>query len=371
MEGEKPMVSADYVVCKNNAGEIFAKSVINDELIAKDKDAFTVIQQVIDKLPSTGGKIYIGAGRYELSSTIIIQDKHSVHLAGASRGIVFSGGIEGTVLSSKSDIELLEIFGNKFKVAGITISNLHLIGSDKKNGKAGILVRGTSDLLTLYNIGINNCGIGLYLQGGDGMRGGVVDAPQIYFCDPQVNGIGLRIERCHYAKTIGGEFSDCDEYGIILSSTENGYARIQGIKISNVTGVRNGKAGVFIGRNTEDITVTGGSDFGGTADGNGVTVSDEGTGHNPRNIIISNVHSYNNSNAGILVENAQHVVIQGCICSVHAHVSVDNQGQQSGIHIKAGSENVLVNGNISYGNNKEGILDDTERATIVNNISQR
>ena len=361
------VATADYVIYRNDAGKVFAKSGINGEVIANGKDACAVIQQAIDALPDTGGKIYMAAGSYELGSTITIEDKHSVHLEGAARGIVWSGGMEGTVLRSEQDIDLLEIFGNKLKVAGITVSNLHLIGSGKENGKAGILVRGNSDILTLYNVGANHCGIGFYLQGGGGKGGGVVDAPSIYFCDPQVNGTGLRIEHCHYAKIIGGEFSDCDNYGIILSSPEAGYARIGGVKISSVTGVRNGKAGIFIGRNTEDITVSGGSDLGGTADGNGITISGEDTGRKPRNIIISNVHSYNNSNAGILVENARHVVIQGCICSVHPHVFVDNPGQKFGIHIKAASENVLVNGNITYGNGRKGVLDDTARATIANN----
>ena len=362
-------VPADYVISKNDAGEVYAQSGRSGAVVACGKDASSVIQKAIDDLPTEGGKVYISAGCYWLNSTITIEDKHGVHLEGAARGIVFSQeGNSGTVLRSDRDIDLLQIFGNKLKVAGITISNLHLVGSGKGNGKAGILVRGDSDLLSLYNVGANHCGIGFHIQGGGGKLGyDVVDAPLIQFCDPQANGVGLKIERSHYLCVVGGHFSDCDDCGIMLSSPESGNTRCGAAKIIGVTAVRSGRAGILIGRNTEDITVTGGSDFGGMARGSGIVVSDEGTDERPQNIIISNIHSYNNRDAAILVESARHVIVQGCICSAHNHAYVDNPGQQHGIHIKAGSQNVIVLGNITYGNRKQAILDDMGKATIVNN----
>lgn len=360
-------VAADCVVYQHESGRICAVSGLAGTVIAQDADASTVIQQAIDSLPVTGGKVYISAGTYELTAPLRIKDKHGVHLEGAARGIVFSGGKEGTVLRSKLAINLIEIFGETIKMAGITISNLHLIGSGKQNGKAGIWVRGGSDLLSLHQVGANHCGIGFHFEGGHKRGAGVIDAPQIQFCDPQVNSIGLKIERSHYAKIVGGEFSDCDQYGIMISAPDSGHARTQGVKISGVTGVRNGKAGILIGQNTDCITVTGGSDFGGTKQGSGVVISDEGTGHRPRNIIVSSVHTYNNRQAGILVDKAEHVIVSGCICSVHKHASVGNAGQQHGIHIKTGSKDVVLQGNITHGNAKQGILDDTGKALIANN----
>ena len=118
-----------------------------------------------------------------------IEDRHGVHLQGAARGIRGGGG---TVLRSDRAIDLLGIFGNRLKAAGVTVSDLHLVGSGKENGKAGILVRGATDLLSLHNVGANHCGTGFHLRGGGGDRGPVVDAAQIQFCDPQVNGVGLR-----------------------------------------------------------------------------------------------------------------------------------------------------------------------------------
>ena len=353
--------AADRIVYQKEAGQICAVSGQTGTVIAQDADASTVIQKAIDSLPVTGGKVYIAAGTYELTATICIEDKHGVHLEGAARGIVFSQGREGTVLRSQQAIDLIEVFGNKLKIAGITISSLHLIGSGKQNGKAGIVVRGRSDLLSLHQVGANHCGIGFYL------KGAVVDAPQIQFCDPQVNGIGLKIESSRYAKIVGGEFSDCDEYGILISALTDGHTRTQGVKISSVTAVRNGKAGILIGKNTDCITVTGGSDFGGTKRGSGVVVSDEGSGNRPRNVIISSVHSYNNHHAGILVDKVDHVIVSGCICSAHEHAAVGNAGQRYGVYVKANSRDVVIHSNITYGNTEQGILDDTGQARMASN----
>jgi hypothetical protein len=351
-----------YIVYKNDSGKIFAKSGITGKQIAGSTDASEVIQSAIDKLPVTGGKVYISAGSYELTKTIKIKNKHGVHLEGAARGIIFSGGHEGTSLRSSKAIDLIHIHGGKLKIAGVLVSNMHLIGSGKNNGKAGILVTGNSDLLSLHQVGANNCGIGFYLKGG-GPGEGVIDAPQIQFCDPQVNGIGLKIERVHYAKVVGGEFSDCDEYGIMLSSLIGGHHKAQGHKILGVTGVRNGKAGILIGANTECITVSGGADFGGVRNGSGIVVTDEGTGAFPKNIIISGIHSYNNSFAGISVENSNHVIIQGCIFSTHTHAAVDNEGQKHGIYIKDNCYNIVEQGNISYGSEKQGIVNKSKSET--------
>lgn len=357
-----PAATADVVVFGSEDGTVVAQSGRTGAAVASGRDAASVIQQAIDSLPAEGGKVYIAAGCYWLDSTVRIEDKHGVRLEGAARGIVFSQGREGTVLRSNRDIDLLEIFGNKLKITGITISNLHLIGSGRANGRAGLLVRGGTDLLSLHNVGANHCGIGFHLRGGDGETPGVIDAPSVQFCDPQVNGVGLKIERSHYAKIVGGEFADCVSYGMHLSSPDSGHARLQGVKLIGVTAVRNGEAGILIGRNAEDITVAAGSDVGGTRGGSGVVISDEGSGDKPTNIILNAVHSYNNSRAGISVESARHVVIQGCICSAHDHVCVDDLGQEYGIHIKRTSEDVLCQGNLTYANKKQGVLDEAAEA---------
>ena len=350
---------ADFVVFKNDAGQVCARSGIDGKTIAGSTDAATVIQAAIDRLPTTGGKVYIAAGSYQLSRTIRIEDKHGVHLEGASRGIKFSGGHEGTVLRSSKAIDLLHIHGGKLKMAGIMISDLHMIGSGKNNGKAGILVTGNSDLLSLHQVGANNCGVGFHFKGG-GPGAGVIDAPQIQFCDPQINGIGLKLEHQHYAKVVGGEFSDCDQYGIVISSSDSGHRRSGGVKVIGVTAVRNGDGGILIGSNADCITVTGGCDFGGSPRGSGVIVTNDQGGRDPQNIIITSIHAYNNKHAGIYVKQGKHVVIANCICSGHNHVAVKNHGQLYGIHVSPGGKDVMVDGNITYNNSKQGIFLENE-----------
>lgn len=348
--------TADYVVYESDKGTISVASGLDGKVVASGEDASTIIQKAIDLLPSGGGKIYISSGTYMLTSTIRIEDKNGVHIEGAARGIAFGPGNEGTVLRSYQAIDMIEIFGNTLKIAGISISNLYIVGSATDNGKSGILVKGRSDLLSLHQVGVHYCGIGIYL------KGGTIDAPQIQFCDPQKCGIGLKIESSHYSKIVGGEFSDNDEYGIHISSSFNTHQRVKGVKLSSITSIRNGKAAIFIGKSTDCITVTGGSDFGVTKQGSGLIISDEGTGERPRNIIVNGVHTYNNARAGIEIENADHVIVSSSICSVQENWS--DKGQQIGIHIKKGSKDVVIYGNITDGNAKQGILDETGKAKV-------
>ena len=46
---------------------------------------------------------------------------------------------------------------------------------------------------------------------------------------------------------------------------------------------------------------------------------------------------------------------------------VDDEGQQHGMRIQAGSEDVLVHGNVTYGNREQGILDETGEAVVADN----
>lgn len=64
----------------------------------------------------------------------------------------------------------------------------------------------------------------------------VVDACQVSMCDPQRNGTGLLLERCNYTKIVGGEVSDCSQYGICLRGPSSLDQRCTGVKIIGVTG---------------------------------------------------------------------------------------------------------------------------------------
>lgn len=345
-------VPAEVVIRPNPEKGFIAFSGVRNRILIQNRDAATVIQTAVDSLPEQGGKIYLGAGTYPLTRSLRIKDKHGVHLEGASRGMQASDQ-GGTVIWAEDDINLLEVDARSFRLFGITLSNLLFFGSGKDNGKTGILVEGTVDVLTLYNVGVNNCGIGIHLSGAPGgKRSQVLDAPQIYFCDPQRNGIGLFIERCHYGKIVGGEYSDNLEYGIKIAAPETRpHESIQAVKIMTVTAVRNGLAGILVGGSANDISIGGGSDIGGTLWGSGILISDEGSGIAPENIIINGIHSYNNSESGVEVEAGRHVIIQGSIFSNHTHRSVTHDPpQRYGIKVSSAVQDILVDGNITYGN---------------------
>jgi hypothetical protein len=360
----------DYAVFAEADGSFCLQAARTGRILERSSQASDVLQKAIDLFPPNGGKVYVASGSYRLDRPLLLRDKHGVHLEGAARGMQ---GREkgGTVLWSDRPIHLIEIFGDRQRIFGVTVSNLLLYGSGKSNGAAGILAHGTTDAMTFANVGANECGIGFHLKGGRGSAdSGIIDAAQIYFCDPQINGIGVLIERAHYAKIMGGEFSDCANEGIRLSGA--GAGAIQGVKIVGVTAVRNGGAGLFVGKHCDDIAVTGGTDVGGTRRGSGIVVSaeDEADGV-PRNILLSGIHSYNNDEDGIALDRAHHVIVNGCICSVHRHDSVNSASQNAGIRIGVGTKNAVVTGNIAYGN-RTGILDETGAALLsANAVEER
>lgn len=360
---QPPVTMAEYCVYHGDDDTVCLQAARTGQTVEQGNDASTIIQKAIDLLPQNGGRIYIASGSYLLNETVVIRGKHGVHIEGAARGMN-GPGKGGTVLWSDKPIHLLEIFGEK-RLWGITVSNLLLYGSGKDNGKAGIWMHGTTDVMTLSNVGANNCGIGFHIEGsGQSEEGCVADAAQISFCDPQINGIGLLIERAHYMKIVGGEFSDCSKEGIRLSGPHRG--AIQGVKILGATAVRCGGAGILVGKNCDDITVSGGTDVGGTREGSGIVVSSENaaTEQAPRNIILSSLHSYSNDADGIAIDRAQHVIISNSICSAHEHGWIAVAPQKAGIRIKAGAEDVVVTGSIAYANTEDGIVDETGQARI-------
>lgn len=344
--------AADYVVRIDSSKMIECRDA-DGGLVARGGDASDIIQQAIDKLPVSGGKVYISAGTYDVTKTIRATGKHGVHIEGAARGIVFTE-VGGTLLKSSKDIDIIEV-GNG---SGITLSNFHIVGSGVGNGKAGILaVGGHIDVMTLQNIGVNSCGIGIYLSGRDGL----VDATMMQCCDPQANRIGLKIERAHYVQIVGGQFTDCQEYGIVINSPDAGFYRTQGVKISMMSALRNGKAAVFIGKNTDDTTISGGCDLSASGE-SGIVISDEdGTGRRPNNILITGNHIYDNGVTGIDVKNADNVLINGNIISNHNHIAA-NPRQLYGIRLSQGTGTVLMANNIEYGNRKSALKDERKQA---------
>ncbi len=359
-----------YTIHKDLSGVIHAIPALEGLKSFSGLNASKVINSAIRSIPLTqGGEIRIMAGEYELDHPILI-DRHGIHLSGEGRKSGCYGG--PPYLKSIVPTNLIEIRMENERIRGLTISNLSLFGSGTANGKAGIFADGCSDALTLYNVGVYNCETGIYLMGG---AAGAVDATQIYCCDPQQCGRGLVLEYCHYTKVIGGEFSDnmhsslsaSNETGIYITSNSYGYSL--GVKIIGVTAVRNGGPGIHVGKGCTDISITSGCDFGGNKSEGGIMISDEQSGQRPHNIIVNAILSYNNRGAGIIIDQADHVLISGNSFSGHEHAHVPNEGQSYGVHIKSGSKSIGVMANMFHGNLIQEILDKSDQNKISDHFN--
>jgi hypothetical protein len=73
--------------------------------------------------------------------------------------------------SSSSDTHILEVHGATMRVFGVTVSNMLLWGPGVDSSCKGLWVHGTADTLTLYNLAVNNCGVGMHLEGLGGESG--------------------------------------------------------------------------------------------------------------------------------------------------------------------------------------------------------
>jgi hypothetical protein len=347
--------SLHYVISNDSNGQIIATETTFGKIIFSGENAARVINQAIQSIPyEQGGEIRIRSGRYNITESILI-DRHGVTLSGDGRKTSTYGGT--TYLISDKDIDMLIIHKYGERLRGVTIRDISFFGSGRSNGKSGIHAKGCSDLMVISNVGVYHCETGIYLQGGFGS--GAVDAAQLQFIDPQQCGRGLVLDFCHYTKIFGGEFSDnyCEslpqemQNGITLTSSVYGKKTI-GTKIVGITSVRSAGSGIMIGKGTEDISVVAGCDLGGNRN-NGLVITNENTDkkdNNPAGININGIMSYNNKGAGIKVTNASNVLITGCIVSVNEHDGVTDNGQDYGILIGKGVENIKMGENLVYGN---------------------
>ena len=361
--------SVSYVIFQDVNGITHAKSGQDGAVHFSGNDAGAVITQAIQSLPvDRGGEIRIRAGHYDLKSPIRI-DRHGIHLSGEGRKSGCYGG--PPYVKSSRPINLVEIRLDGQRLRGVTISNISFFGSGVDNGKCGIVEIGCSDFLTIQNVGVYGCETGIHLCGGPA---GHVDAPQIINCDPQQCGRGMVLECCCYVKVLGGAYSDNGskslpaekQCGIYLTS--NAAGPTMNVSMIGVGAVRNAGAGILVGKGCVDTTISGGTDVCGNKYG-GVVISDEGTGQRPNNAIISSTHIYNNRLAGIVLDKADHVLISGCINSVHKAFVVPDMGQQYAVHVKEGCRGIAIHGNMFYGNAKDAVRDDTAAAQTVQNFN--
>ena len=78
----------DYAVYNDEAGMVCLQAARTGKLLDRNGDASSILQKAIDLLPASGGKVYVAGGNYRLSRTLVIRDRHGVHLEGVARNAV-------------------------------------------------------------------------------------------------------------------------------------------------------------------------------------------------------------------------------------------------------------------------------------------
>lgn len=167
------------------------------------------IQNAIDSLASTGGKVFLTKGKYYISTSIdtgntlvelcgegALLDLHEDTKESTIRG--------GTILQAVGNVDLLHIGGAK----GTTVHDIAFFGYGRNksdNTSFGIRFTGHADTDRIYNCGFTNCAVAI---GSDI----VTDVIYIHNLSIQRNKIGIRLYRtdaeihdCLFCENIGAE----------------------------------------------------------------------------------------------------------------------------------------------------------------------
>lgn len=167
------------------------------------------IQNAIDSLASTGGKVFLTKGKYYISTSIdtgntlvelcgegALLDLHEDTKESTIRG--------GTILQAVGNVDLLHIGGAK----GTTVHDIAFFGYGRNksdNTSFGIRFTGRADTDRIYNCGFTNCAVAI---GSDI----ATDVIYIHNLSVQRNKIGIRLYRtnaeihdCLFCENIGIE----------------------------------------------------------------------------------------------------------------------------------------------------------------------
>jgi len=188
-------------------------------------DAITVIQNVVDALPSTGGYIFLSDDTFTYSTPIVITDKDGIRISGSSQGgtvLDYEGLGYAIVLNSTSSNQRcqiqnlninLTIYGNGIYLANhydTRIQSLTIRGADDTN-QIGIRLYGPAYWNTISECYIRNVGIGIQID--NLANDNDIIATHIYTIT-----YGIRINRGAGTKIIGGSIDDFDTAIYVNSS---------------------------------------------------------------------------------------------------------------------------------------------------------
>jgi len=140
-----PPDAHSYIIFKKG-NKTYAKNGMHGHIEYADTDAATVFQDVIDAIPDQGGKIYIKAGTYKLSTGLTI-DRYNITLEGECQAI--SGNGKATTLEIAEPINVITITG---KYCGIR----NLVINGKSKAINGVTLDNTA-MCTLENMLVISC----------------------------------------------------------------------------------------------------------------------------------------------------------------------------------------------------------------------
>jgi len=301
MPVEQPPATASYIIFKKG-NKTYAKNGTYGHIEYESTDAATTIQSAIDSLTS-GGKILIKAGEYEITSTIKVGE--AIAIEGENRGYRNSQPATRLRLSDGANCVLLKAKGeNAGYSLFITLKNIWFYGNSANQ---------TSDvnLVDLYDGG-SAIGSFAYIE-------------NCYFSNAKATGL-----EAYLSTVIGCYFMNAGKY--LAAFHDEDYVsgcQFSGGGWSNVAlgnGVR------FIGNNVT------------SANEHGILI------YGYQQCIIANNRVFENRYGGIRIHDAKNNIIVGNWVYENSQYGAN---AYSGILIDGSSTDNIINGNRSYGTNQK------------------
>ncbi len=326
----------------------------------------SAIQDAIDDLPSTGGKVFIPAGTWMISPPVdhgVKITKSNVHLVGA--GFATKLVTDGVGFTDNSSAMIAVVgTGTIGDVEGVIIADLLVDGTNTDTCR-GILVQGAAEAIIQRCKAIN--WKGSLSQRGRGIT--VVNNPStgppwekvaIIDCICDSNEIGIVVHRTNYT-IVGCQCSDNLKDGIYLDGIDQ-----QGSVVGNVC-INDARNGIFLAPGCERCTVTGNTISGCSS---GIALN-----NSRRNTISNNVieHTMGSGAIYLVASSEFNTIVGNWVFDVARMVdangiylfndcthntirgNVVSECNRSGIAVYANSHDNIIGGNICFNNNLDGI----------------
>lgn len=310
--------------------------------IKENTDAATVIEAAIDELPSSGGKIKIAKGTYDIA-TQIDNFKSNVYIEGCGISTI----LNNTTTSWNAIFKILGTLGSEKK--NISISDLQLIGDKTKDQGHHIdmeychyceitkcwLDEGKLDGLTAVNSDYCKIESNVFEDTEDGID--IDDCDNNVISDNLmfVRSNAIYLDTCDGSRVSNNRVYNQAWHGVYLIGVSSKNVIADNICHGSTSGI-----GIYLDYVSGEGSPCGNSITGNSCCGNceGVTFDHDCC----QNTIVGNVCNANTSDTGIEINGgSKRNIISGNECC-------DNSNE--GLHIGTDSDNNIMTGNICYGN---------------------